>query len=345
MTGSNRGVPSRASERRFIDQGQFVEINGIEQWIAIRGRDRRNPALFVIPGPGGALSPFAPAYESWEADFTLIFWDQPGAGATHAKNDMQEGPLSFDRLTRDAIAAIEYVRNRLCIEKVVVMGISGGTIPGLMIARARPDLVSAYVGTGQVVDWARQEALAYDLLLDRARRAGNTKAVSDLERLGPPPWPDVASVATKAKYANAPTVREQVAFAAFAPYFAADFSPPADAAYVPHGLPRFDPMAQATVVFAALKPEFESFDARALGLSFEVPMIFLQGTEDVHTVTSEVEAYAAEIAVPHKAYVAIPAAGHLASFLVEEMLGLLRTHVRPLAAAGGRRLGRGILPS
>ena len=335
MTRPDRGAPLRAPmpisiDAKPIDEGQFVEINGIEQWIAIRGRDRRNPVLLVLPGPGGALSPLAPVYTPWETAFTLVHWDQPGAGATHAKNGENEGALSFDRLRRDLIGAIKFVRARLEVEKVVFLGASGGTVPGLKLARARPDLLAAYVGTGQVVNWARQEALAYEMILDRARKEGNLDAVSELERLGPPPWADVASVATKAKYANAPTQKEAAAMAAIAPYFSGAHIPPADATYVPHGLKRFDPIEQATAVFAALKPEFETFDARALGTRFEVPMIFLQGAEDAHTVSSEVEAYAAEIAAPHKAYVAIPGAGHLACFLVEEMLGLLKTHVLPV---------------
>jgi pimeloyl-ACP methyl ester carboxylesterase len=341
MTSPDQGSPSRAPMPESVDEGFFAEIDGMAQWIAIRGRDRRNPALFFLHGTGVGYSAFAPVFAAWEEDFTLVFWDQPGAGATHARNGAGAGALSFDRLTRDAVAAIDIVRARLGVGKVIALGMSGGTILGLKLARMRPDLLSACVGNGQVVHWARQETLAYRLLLDRARTEGNTEAVSDLERLGPPPWPDVASVAVKAKYANAPTPKEQAALAALGAQFAAAMNPPADAAYVPHGLPAFDPMAQATAAFAALKPEFEAFDARALGLAFEVPMIFLQGAEDVHTVSSEVEAYAAEIAAPHKAYVAIPGAGHVSSFLIAEMLALLKAHVRPLAVGPAT----GILPS
>jgi pimeloyl-ACP methyl ester carboxylesterase len=42
-----------------IQEGMYVPIGGIEQWIQIRGEDRNNPVLlFVHGGPGG--STYAP---------------------------------------------------------------------------------------------------------------------------------------------------------------------------------------------------------------------------------------------------------------------------------------------
>lgn len=41
-----------------IDEQLFVPINGVEQFVAIRGDDRRNPViLFLAGGPGNTLVP------------------------------------------------------------------------------------------------------------------------------------------------------------------------------------------------------------------------------------------------------------------------------------------------
>ena len=39
-----------------IDEGAFVPIDGVPQWVTIRGRDRANPALVIVTGPGAAFS-------------------------------------------------------------------------------------------------------------------------------------------------------------------------------------------------------------------------------------------------------------------------------------------------
>ena len=58
-------------------------------------------------------------------------------------------------------------------------------------------------------------------------------------------------------------------------------------------------------------------------------MFFLQGADDLFTVTAEVAAFAAEIAAPHVELVQIDASGHSTLFLRNELLALLVTHVRP----------------
>ena len=332
MKSPDRGSPSRMRDRGPIEEGLFVEINGMEQWITIRGKDRRNPALLMLSGPGFAYSPMTPFFAPWEESYMLVQWDQPGAGATYAKNGAEgTGALTLNRLTRDGLALAELLKERFDLGPISLFGVSAGTIIGLKLIRERPDLFAGYAGNGQVVNWARQEALSYAMILDRARKAADTAAITEIEQLGPPPWSDVASVAVKAKYANVMTPAEQAAFAANSQAITGGYhSPPADASYFPKGLAAFDPMTRATKAFAELKHEIERFDARALGLTFDVPVILLQGEEDAHTVTAEVEAYAGEITSPHTVLELIPGAGHASSFLRGEMLALLDKHLRPL---------------
>jgi len=88
-----------------IDDGFFAWVRGVEQWITLRGADVGNPVLLILPGPGGAFSRLAAFFAAWEADFTLVQWDQPGGGATYARNG--EMALTLDRLAADAAAVAE----------------------------------------------------------------------------------------------------------------------------------------------------------------------------------------------------------------------------------------------
>src|SRR5882672_8640595 len=64
-----------------IDESAFVSAGGLDQWISIKGDDRRNPVLLVVHGgPGEAQWPLADHYKTWEKVFTVVQWDQRGAG-------------------------------------------------------------------------------------------------------------------------------------------------------------------------------------------------------------------------------------------------------------------------
>ncbi len=313
---------------RAVEHGRFVSLRGVPQWITIRGHDQENPALLILGGPGFALSPMAPLLAAWERRFTVVQWDQPGAGATYGRSGEIE-PLTLDRITDDAIALLELLANHYGLERSIVLGWSAGSILGLRIATARPDLLAAYVGLGQVVHWARQDALSYRMLLDRARAEEDVEARVELEQLGPPPYPDAAADAIKSRHAARPTPAEQAAMDPAS--MAAVLSPPAGASYLAPGVELPEPYARSLAVYAALRPEIVAFDALALGRRLEVPLFFFQGEHDAFTVTSEVQTYAAAVEAPSKRVVLIEGAGHSALFVRHEVLAQLERHVRPVA--------------
>jgi pimeloyl-ACP methyl ester carboxylesterase len=314
-----------------IDEGVFADVRGAPQWITLRGADVANPALLMIFGPGAALTRMAPFFAPWERDFTLVQWDQPSGGATFARNG--DEPLSLDRLAADAAAVAETACARLGAAKLAVLGVSGGSVVGLKLAKARPDLVAAFVGTGQIVHWARQAALGYQLTLEAAKARGDVAAVGALEAVGPPPYADLATEMAAAPYVNAQTVAERAAFERLDPATAAALAaPPAGAPYAPQGLQLPDGRARGAAAYAALRGEIAAFDAWALGLEFNVPMVFLQGDQDHYTPTAEVGAYAAALQAPRVRLELIEGGGHSAVFLRDAFLDALLRYVRPLVA-------------
>jgi len=173
-----------------IDEGKYVQIGGIEQWITIRGEDRGNPVLlFLHGGPGDATNPWGFAgFRTWLRYFTVVQWDQRGTGRTLGKTGPTIGPtITIDRMTRDGIELAEMLRRTLNQDRIILVGHSWGSILGVLMVKTRPDLFYAYVGTGQVAaDPTRNYTVAYDEVLKAAKRRGDQRAVTELEQVGPP---------------------------------------------------------------------------------------------------------------------------------------------------------------
>lgn len=169
----------------------FVTIGGIEQWIQVRGRHKDNPILlFLHGGPGFTVSPVSYWYmRDWEEYFTLVQWDQRGAGKTFAANDPAavKASLDLDRMVTDTEELIGYLRQAYGQDRIVLMGHSFGTLLGSRVAQERPEWLHAYVGMGQFVDFQRCEALGYAATLAAARAAGNQEAVAQLTAIAPFP--------------------------------------------------------------------------------------------------------------------------------------------------------------
>jgi pimeloyl-ACP methyl ester carboxylesterase len=183
-----------------IDEGEFFDVNGVPQWVALRGAQRANPAVLLIGGPGASFAALAPFFAAWERELTLVHWDPPGAGFTFARSGVET--KSIAALAADGVRVGELACARLGKAKLAVLGVSAGTIVGLHMVQRRPEVFSAYVGSGQIVDWPRQDALSYSLLLERARATGNVAMLAELSAIGPPPYTDSATDAVKSKYAG-----------------------------------------------------------------------------------------------------------------------------------------------
>ncbi len=310
-----------------IDEGKYVEIGGIEQWITIRGEDRGNPVLlFLHGGPGDATNPWGFAgFRTWLRYFTVVQWDQRGAGRTLGRNGPSLGPtITIDRMTRDGIELSEMLRRTLNQDRIILVGHSWGSILGVRMVKTRPDLFYAFVGTGQVAaDPARNYTVAYDEVLKAAKRRGDQRAVTELEQVGPPPWRDGRGYAVQRRWANllegADTfLASTLGLALAAPgYTARDVN---------------DWLSGQRLSAERLVPQTNAVDAPALGGEFSVPVFVIQGAEDFTTPTSLARSFVASIHAPRKEFVAIDGGGHFAVFMKSDaILNELVARVLPLA--------------
>jgi pimeloyl-ACP methyl ester carboxylesterase len=309
-----------------INESGYVRIGGVDQWIQIRGRDKRNPVLlWVNGGPGLSAIPNTPLYPQWEKYFTVVMWDQRGAGRTFEKYGTSLLPtMSIARMTQDGLEVTQYLRNRLHKDKIILLGHSWGSILATHMATQWPDLFYAYVGTGQVAHLRDDTAAAYAPLLARARSQGNQRAVRELTSVGPPPYAQTNTYFVPLKWANALDPQPQSLSLALVPR-------------VPAG--RWASVTQGRLIFVGAQSSQERMlgpmlDENLLSLAprFKIPVIIIEGPGDL--VTPGARTFFNKVVAPRKEFLLLPGTGHLAILRDPDgFLSLLLAHVRPLANA------------
>lgn len=306
----------------------FVPIGGIDQWISIRGEDRNNPALLVIHGgPGSSYSIFTPHLHPWEKHFTIVQWDQRGAGKTFARlGSHGTGKISMNQLTSDAIELAEYLRERLRQDRIFLLASSMGSTFGLQAARIRPDLFFAYIGTDQNVGMVHGPEENYQRVLSRLDAHGMIEGARFLKQIGPDPklWThrDFTTFVQWTMRSDRSGYSRTMKLLKNAVWYAPGWTLRDIRAFV-KGM-HFS--------LQQLFPEMVQYNAWAQGTHFELPIFIFQGEYDVLTPAAHARAYFTDVDAPIKRMEMIPNVGHFAAFLQPELfLKQLLDHVRPLA--------------
>ncbi|MFJ7730215.1 alpha/beta fold hydrolase [Neobacillus sp. NPDC097160] len=172
------------SKYKSISVIENVIIGGLNQSILIRGENVNNPLmLFLHGGPGTAQIGFAPKFQSnLEKKFTVINWDQRGAGLSYAKNIRKED-LTIENMVNDTVELVKYLLGRFNEEKIFLVGHSWGTVLGILTVKKAPELIHAYIGIGQVVNMRDGEKISYDYTLRKANDLKNKKALKELNKV------------------------------------------------------------------------------------------------------------------------------------------------------------------
>jgi pimeloyl-ACP methyl ester carboxylesterase len=330
-----------------VQETYTAEIGGIAQWINVRGEDRGNPVLLFVHG--GPSSPAMPSLWQFqrpiEEYFTVVHYDQRGAGKTHRGNDPASvaGTLRIDRYVDDAIEVAEHVRGRYGKDKLVLAAHSWGTVVAMRAALKRPDLFHAYVGIGQVLNTRVNEELSFQYGLARARAEGNQEAVAEMESIAPYPG-------------DQPITRDRIIIARKWPQHYGGLNAYRDAEqdyYYGASLlsPEYD-CADRKAFFDGnlftLDRVLDAFLAVDLASvrEFPVPVLMFMGRHDYTTPSEPTAAWLARVKAPYKRGIWFENSAHMIPW--EEpgktLLSLLE-HVRPLAVDEGGKDGRAAAPA
>lgn len=184
--------------QKKIAEEKFITIGGIEQWVTIKGDDVNNPIVLIIHGgPGSTMSHFKDdVYEDWKKEFTIVHWDQRGAGKTFGKNCPKDinnefylnNPLTINEMTNDGILVTQYLLKQLNKKKVILIGTSWGSILATEMAQKNPDLYHAYISHAQFINFSSNIENAYFGVKKMAELNDEKTILDKLNNLGAPPY-------------------------------------------------------------------------------------------------------------------------------------------------------------
>ena len=292
-----------------------IELGGDEQWVTLRGWSEDNPVLLYLSGGPGQTD--LPQVRAWwrdlEEDFTIVNWDELGVGKSYPALGPGE-EVTLDRLVADTIELSEKLRARFDEEKIYLVGESWGSLLGVLVAEARPDLFHAYVGSGQMVDILETDRLLYEDMLAYAERTGDDAAAERMHAYGPPPYDD--------PFANAyvMTYYEKLAGEYEFPAYLEERAKEVNVG--PWGVfgSEYTLVEKVNVLrglvdyFTTMYPQAQGIDLREEVTRLEVPVYLVQGRHELDARTALVPEWLDALEAPRKQLTWFEQAGHATAF-------------------------------
>lgn len=94
-----------------INEQSKINLNGVPQFVSIRVEKENAPLLIYLHGgPGDAALPLVMKYNKMlEQQFTVVVWEQRGAGKSYYQFD---GPVTIDVFLNDLHSLADYLLSR-----------------------------------------------------------------------------------------------------------------------------------------------------------------------------------------------------------------------------------------
>lgn len=297
-----------------IEESQMLDLNGTRQFVMIRGESISNPVLLHLHGgPGASEIGGMRKYNSdLERDFTVVYWDQRNAGKSYAEN-FPASEIKVSKYVEDVNKLARYLKNRLKVEKIMLVGHSWGSRLGTLAVQKYPEHFSALVTTGQEVAAAEGELRSYEYTLAKAKEFKVDSMVQQLQAIGPPqggdfrtmyPFPEAFSLQKYLLLELNRRIYDGIAVEdIFANFMDSD-------EYTVQEKENYLAAADFTNLHIANDPDYNNFDFRKQFPTFKIPVFFFAGNYDYINPTPLAEEYFKMIQAPKKEFVLFEKSGH-----------------------------------
>lgn len=292
-------------EKNFKEE--YVDILGVKHYLLHYQAEPEAPVLlFIHGGPGQSEAAMAYVVEEYEnRNYTIVYYDQRGAGKTYLKNKKQKPNTEI--LKKDLLEIVCYLKQFYKKEKIGIVGHSWGSVLGSMFAIEHPEHTLCYIGCGQVVNLMENERVGFLKLKEAIEQSGNKKDQKKLLKIGEYPV-SYFDMNVYRKMGMVRSLQGKYKLAA-----SVDWNTTKIIIKSPIiGIRDILPFMVGMVVNQQVMKELMSFDLRKKGSNYQVPVFYILGKEDQQTPVELGEKYFHEITAPVKELYVMEKAGHLA---------------------------------
>lgn len=304
---------------------EYLDLNGSRQYMTIRSDNTDNPVIFYIHGgPGIPELPLIKYYnQELEKHFTIVYWEQRGAGISYSKN-IPDSAYTISQFIKDGHDLTRLLINRFRKVKIYLMGHSWGTIIATKLAFLHPELYHAYFGIGQMVDLKRGEELSYKFVLQKALGDKNTTAIKELKKINEPPFLTIEN--------NSNWFKQLKSERKWLTYFGGLVYQKRKAQQFlklfisarEYNLVDMLRIARGNVIsIKKLWPEIMKVKLIEDCTHFRIPVYFIQGKHDYNSPTELVEEYFAKLIAPRKELIIFNDSAHTPNFEENERFNKL----------------------
>ncbi len=292
---------------------EYVMINGISQYVQVRGKDKNNPILLVLHGgPGESIAGLAHVMQAkWEEKFVVVNWDQRNACKTYLANKERASEIAqtgtIENYISDVHGVIEWLHTICDFERVYLLGFSWGCNIGTEYVKKYPEHVMGYIAVGQAINFEEGLRLMCEKVLAKANVTNNKKDVEKIQAV-------LDHIPKDAKMTKE-FINDMRNYAILATKHLVKSSKP----FPVKGLVE-SPFLSFTEKKAMLLGDYKrqeraytsllEYDFRQ-NMNFEVPVLFIYGEEDISCPPELMETCFDEIKAPSKKLVVMKGASHM----------------------------------
>lgn len=158
-------------------------LGGQNQKVLIEGKNKDLPIVVCFHGGPGTPLPFSIGsrgmFPELTNHFIMVYWDQFGCGANNHTLDQE---FNIDSLVDMAIDLIQELKDMFPNNKLILFGISFGSILTAKIVHKVPNLIDGAVACGQVLKELTLNEETIGLLTNTALSNKDKKRLDDLKQ-------------------------------------------------------------------------------------------------------------------------------------------------------------------